>query len=214
MSLESNIYVVRHGSIENPHDVVYGSLPFPLSELGRNQVKDLSDILKGRDVSFCSIYTSPYLRTRETSQILQEQLLIPTVNITDDLRDIEVGNLEGKPLQILRDVDFDPDKISALGYDIESKSSIIKRLSQGLSLILSENEGKNVIVVSHGDSTRLALYSQEYPNQIPNFDIRDEKYLAPAEAVILKYRDGAFLGFEFIRREITNENNVRRTESA
>ena len=42
----TKIYLIRHGSVENPDDISYGRLPVPLSETGRQQVKKLCQTLK------------------------------------------------------------------------------------------------------------------------------------------------------------------------
>jgi len=76
--------LIRHGeSAANADTSVYEDIPnevIPLTELGRNQAGELADdllteIMKAQvDVKDVKIYSSPYLRAKETSEIILERL--------------------------------------------------------------------------------------------------------------------------------------------
>lgn len=77
-----NIYLVRHGqSMANVDKAIHADKPdhaIPLSALGRQQATAagvaLRDIIQGDAHTRTRIWTSPYLRTRDTADLLQAQL--------------------------------------------------------------------------------------------------------------------------------------------
>src|SRR5947209_20583375 len=69
----TDIYVVRHAHVHNPHDILYGRLPrFRLSELGLEQARKVADFLSGRNIE--AIYSSPLLRARQTAEMIAQSL--------------------------------------------------------------------------------------------------------------------------------------------
>ena len=93
------VFLVRHGKVENPSDFNYGDLEgFPLSEEGRDQIKNLAVALKDSENNFCKIIASPLQRTQETAEILS--LALNTEVIFDvRLKEWDMGDWMGKPLK-------------------------------------------------------------------------------------------------------------------
>jgi broad specificity phosphatase PhoE len=61
------VHLVRHGEVENPRGVLYGTLPgFHLSAEGRVMAKAAADFLAGRDVTV--LRSSPLERALETAE--------------------------------------------------------------------------------------------------------------------------------------------------
>lgn len=216
MQKETRIYLIRHGAVENPDDIVYSRLPIPLSEEGKRHMVDLCTILKSQGVKFDAVYSSPVERARQSVQILQEQLEVEKLELTDDLSDVDVGRLEGAPMQIVRDAEYSEESLREMGYEIETKKAIMKRISRIIAEVAARHQGETVAMVSHGDVTRLGLWSCEFPEKAPPRDLRDDDYLAVAEAVVLRFEGQRYLGREFIRREqstTVETDNIRRTEA-
>lgn len=212
----TRIYLIRHGAVENPDDISYGRLPISLSERGREEILDLCRVLKSQGVKFDVIYTSPVERARQSAQIIQDQFGVEKLEVSDELTDVDVGDLEGKPMQILRDSKYSEENLQEMGFKIEPKSAIIARVSSLIEEVLAKHQGETVAMVSHGDVTRLALWCQEHPERVPPKILRDEDYLAVAEAVVLKFSGDRYLGHEFVRREQQRPietDNIRRTEA-
>lgn len=90
------LYFVRHGeSVANQgHILSNRSLPHPLTPGGREQVQVLAQTLVGRP--FARIYTSPVPRALETANLLAKQLGSSLPIVTDALREIDMGELEGR----------------------------------------------------------------------------------------------------------------------
>ena len=139
-----------------------------------------------------------------------------TLEISDDLTDVGIGELEGAPMQILRDAKYSEESLRDMGYEIETKRAIVKRVSRIISEVIEKHPGETVALVSHGDITRLGLWSCEFPEKASPRDLRDTKYLTVAEAVVLRFDGDRFIGHEFIRREKQGQiesDNIRRTEA-
>jgi broad specificity phosphatase PhoE len=89
------IYFVRHGQSEaNALRVISNrGWVHPLTELGRQQARELADRLDGRNL--LAIYTSPLRRAVETSEILSASLGL-AYQVSDGLREYDCGVLEGR----------------------------------------------------------------------------------------------------------------------
>lgn len=212
----ATVYLVRHGSVENPDDVSYGRGPAPLSEKGRKEMEDLCRLLQARKVVFDVIISSPVVRALQSAEILKDQLGIARLGVREELNDVGIGKLEGAPMQIIRDANYEEEGLAALGFKIEPKRDILQRAAKLIDEVVAGPEGRNVVLVSHGDILRIALWSQEFPERVLSRVLRDEDYLAPGEAVILRFDRGNYVGKEFIRGEGSNQvekDHIRRTEA-
>ena len=65
------VHLVRHGEVDNPHHVVYGSLPgFGLNERGRAQARAVGGRLASHPIR--AVIASPLTRAAETAQTVAE----------------------------------------------------------------------------------------------------------------------------------------------
>jgi broad specificity phosphatase PhoE len=72
------VHLVRHGEVENPRGVLYGTIPgFHLSADGRVMAKAAADFLAGRDVTV--LRSSPLERALETAEPLAAQFGLDVV---------------------------------------------------------------------------------------------------------------------------------------
>ena len=90
------VYLVRHGSVENPKGVVYRREDgFPLSELGLAEAREAADFLIGKGVQI--IFHSPLQRCVQTVSVIQSALNVvavesPEINEwgeNESLRDVQ-----------------------------------------------------------------------------------------------------------------------------
>ncbi len=85
------IHLMRHGLVENPHDIRYGQLPgYQLSERGRAQAAAAAAHLRGFHVPIARIVASPLERAVETATIVQRALGLPAIETDERL--IEPAN--------------------------------------------------------------------------------------------------------------------------
>ncbi len=93
-------FILRHGeSTKNIQDIVSSNPEgSDLTERGREEVRAAARAMRKEGVT--RLYASPLVRTRETALCLARELCIPEAEIVfdDRLREIDFGELEGKPL--------------------------------------------------------------------------------------------------------------------
>ncbi len=89
-------WFLRHGETDyNAKGLSQGALDISLNETGRAQAKAAAPLLAGKGI--VAILSSPMIRTRETTEIVNETLRLP-VTFEPDLREVIFGGMEGKPL--------------------------------------------------------------------------------------------------------------------
>lgn len=74
-----NIYILRHGEAANKEDYKEDSLR-PLTKDGKEIVKLVAKAIKSMQISFDVILASPYLRTRQTAEIVANTLQLSQSN--------------------------------------------------------------------------------------------------------------------------------------
>lgn len=85
----SNVYVIRHGEVENPKKILYGRQPgWRLSERGQAMAQTLGDWSKTIDLG--ALHVSPLQRAQETARPISALHSMP---ITTDDKLIEASNL-------------------------------------------------------------------------------------------------------------------------
>lgn len=151
----TTIYLVRHGEYANPEYVFPGRLPgFPLTPNGRKQVEALTPYFRTKPIA--ALYSSPLLRTRETAEILGQAVDLP-VRFDDRLLEV-VTKAEGVPMSLF-------DKTNGeLSYTpeyrqkgAESIGELADRVAGCIEETRQKYEGKEVLMVTHGDPMRYAV---------------------------------------------------------
>lgn len=147
------VWVIRHGESETNRDGLWtGWLDVQLTEKGREDATKAGKILAG--TSFDKIYTSDLRRAKNTAEIA-----IPgcQYEVTPLLREINVGNIAGKPLSIVRDENNQPR--NADGYAVfggESYAEFDLRVS-GFMKGLESLDCENVALFAHGGWLRSSM---------------------------------------------------------
>lgn len=135
---------VRHGKSQANLDGVIGAPDSPLSKEGMAQARRLGRDLKKR--GFTIIMTSPYVRARETAEIIAKQMRFDgELQVVDDLRERGFGQLVNRP----------KDHETAWYYtidgesDVEPRGMLIARAEAALDKIKKLAATENVLVVGH-----------------------------------------------------------------
>ena len=94
------LYFVRHGETDwNVKKKIQGKTDVPLNENGKQQAKELADMLLDRKkegtLQVVRAYTSPQLRAAQTAQEAAIALDIPCI-AADGLREMDMGDWEGR----------------------------------------------------------------------------------------------------------------------
>lgn len=183
---------VRHGESEhNIRNIVSSDEKddFHLTQKGKDQVDELAKILSNKDVN--AIYSSPFIRTKETAELLAQKLGMSEESIVFDnrIREYNFGEFQGTPFD-----DFlahEAEHIHA--YDIaipggESYLDSKKRFGDFLYDIDSKYSDATIVVVTHGIGLEVAPAIIEGANLARSKEIIDTAEFLP----------GSFYEFDFI----------------
>ena len=167
----NNYFVMRHGQAHSNLGHVWDCIGDPTNHLtdeGRNQVARSAELVK--DMNIDVIIASPYLRTRETMEIVAKTIGFDLEKVIFDERISEwaVGpEFQGKVIQNY----FDSRNSAENRYTFqapggESYAQVINRAGDFLYDIEKKYEGKNILLVSHNATARaLSLVSEGFTYQ-------------------------------------------------
>lgn len=153
MSKPTRITLVRHGEVHNPKAVYYGRLPrFGLSAHGR----DLA-AAAGRQLRYArpvALYSSPLLRARETTAIINAQGLGLPVSISRLLWEVH-SPFDGQTHESL--ADKRGDFYTTAGHGYEQPADVLKRMLRFFARMRDRYPGRHVVAVTHGDPIAFAI---------------------------------------------------------
>ncbi len=146
--MQTVIYLVRHGAYENPQEILHLRSPgFPLSAEGKLQAEKLKNILADKPIT--TIFSSPLTRAQQTAQVIASAHGLP---VTIDERLIDVRSpLQGKPLSYAQKFEFNFYRHDFIVAGGERLSEVFARMDSFIGEKIRENQGKRLVVVSHGD---------------------------------------------------------------
>lgn len=147
------LYLVRHGQTEwNVQKRMQGWADSALTEHGVNNAIALGKKLES--IEFVAAYTSTSERTIETARLIIDKRNL-AININEDLREINLGEWEGKTLEEIKD--FYPNQHKhfwenpALYEPVggETFEQLNKRAIKVLNYIISKHNNGNILVITH-----------------------------------------------------------------
>ncbi|OJG35996.1 hypothetical protein RV00_GL002140 [Enterococcus devriesei] len=152
-------YFVRHGKTEINAAGRFngGSVDSPLIPEGVQATKKIGEYL--REVSFDVALSSPQMRAQTTTKlILQENLQPPELRIVEDLRELRIGDWDGKRITEIKERFPEqfrlyreaPDQFDAKLFHGESYAELITRSRRVLEETAKAYPNEKVLVVSHG----------------------------------------------------------------
>ncbi len=158
-----NIFL-RHGEVQNPKDILYYNIPgYELSQKGIKQAKHVAEKLK-KDFKIEKIISSPLLRARQTSHIVNE-VLKKKITISEEIT--EWGGIKNwignTSFEVKQSKEFeiyinDPTKLNTDENFFDTYNRVNK---------LFENN-ENVLFVTHQDTIRSFMF---YKLKLDNFNI-------------------------------------------
>ncbi|KKR36320.1 MAG: Isoleucine-tRNA ligase, partial [Candidatus Yanofskybacteria bacterium GW2011_GWE1_40_10] len=185
-------YILRHGLSERQEQtkMIIGCHlehdKYPLTEEGRGMVKKSARELKdlgGVDY----IFSSPFLRTKETAEIVSKELGVDVV-IDERLREIEWGmQTEGKSIS-----EFPGDwgnDFNKKHYDGESWNDERERIASFMKEADAKYKNKKILIVSHGDPLRMIRAAAEGIGENEIYDRGEEMEPRWAELIKLDWRN-------------------------
>jgi isoleucyl-tRNA synthetase len=151
----NTFYLMRHGEADaNTGDWIAseekkGSTISKLTKKGKEQVAVAAKKLQKEHIDI--ILHSPFHRTKETASIIGKEL---GVKITEDKRLVElhVGEFAGKKISDYHAFfENDMERFTKAPEKAETLAQVRERMYQALRDINAQHEGKNILIVSHGD---------------------------------------------------------------
>lgn len=170
------MYLIRHGKVDNPQGIFY-TADFPLGEQGTRQAQALAADIKDAGCDPTKIVSSPYVRTRETAEIISLALGGRSVETDDRLVEWQVGAWFGTSLETFRaNAGYGREPFALLLKDVEQFEQASARVIAALHDILaSVPERGCAIIVGHREpmvSAILALQGKTDWSDIPKLDFR------------------------------------------
>lgn len=158
--MNTTIYFIRHGEVENPLQLLYSQIrDIHLNESGAKQIEIISQkmLLEGANPEV--IYSSPAVRTRETANILSKTFPKSKIIFREELLETNSTRFAGRPLAWARALKnpYLKEYQIQYGYEIEEDKLVAKRMMSVVIDALAQYDGKCVFIVSHGDPIAFAI---------------------------------------------------------
>jgi broad specificity phosphatase PhoE len=149
--MPARIILARHGETDwNRERRWQGHSDRPLNDTGREQAEALAADLA--DEPIAAVYSSDLVRAHETARIVAERLGLDVVTVPG-LRERRFGSWEG-----LQDVEVERLFPGVKGApDAEPREEMARRVLESLERIADSNDGRTVLVISHGGPIRAVL---------------------------------------------------------
>lgn len=146
------LILIRHGESEGNRARVFTHSPHvPITDTGRVQVQAAA-VWVGARYRPARVVSSPFLRARQSADILGATLAVP-VAVEDDLRERSYGSLAGRPYGTIRELpDYDPERywLWCPPGGGETLVDVAARAGAALDRIVRTAPHDDVVVVSHG----------------------------------------------------------------
>lgn len=159
--VEKNIYLLRHGQIENPDKKkrFIGQVDVPLSEEGKINYESLSNFFLNKQIK--EVYSSDLKRSRESAQIIASKLNLK-VNEINIFREVSMGLWDGKTFEEIKN--SYPEAFASRANDIynfkppfgESFLEVENRVLPVFLELAKKSQG-DVIIVGHAGLNRVLI---------------------------------------------------------
>ena len=145
------IYVIRHGQTDwNLKKVIMGSKDIPLNEEGIRQANATKELLNGVDIDL--IITSPLLRARQTTEIINDKNV--EVIVDPRIRERCLGDLEGKDYSNYPDDIWDIN-VNTSEHNVETMEEFKARIFEFIEEVLDKYKDRNILISAHGGVSAL-----------------------------------------------------------
>ncbi|MCY4146220.1 MAG: histidine phosphatase family protein [Chloroflexi bacterium] len=147
MKLKTTLYLLRHGEVHNPENILYGRLPgYRLSAAGKAQARAAGEWLA--DKAVCAIYCSPMQRAQETAAIIANYVSGSMPTIDPRINEVHTPHA-GQPTAELAKGGWDLYTGNQPPY--ETPQVVLERVLDFFDLVRKRHAGKTAAAVGHGD---------------------------------------------------------------
>ena len=183
---------IRHGLSSNNYSGRFtGQIDTPLHEIGNIQAQDVMRYLVNSNYNIDAVYSSSSSRAYNTVLPTATALSLP-IKTMDELMEIDVGNWGGRTFEELSKAYPEAyrlfrENVGLARYgDGESTEEAQARIIRAVEKIASENDGKTVLIATHGGVLR-ALYCAW--SDIPLSELKDVKIVPNASLSVANYEN-------------------------
>ena len=174
--LHNTYFVMRHGQSLANHEELIISTPergvegYGLTKEGEEQVRVSAEQAKSEGVlgTTAIFVSSDFARAKETAEIASRVLGALEPTITPLLRERNFGQFEGTHNSNYEKAwEVDAVKASHEGTGIEEVRDVRTRALKLISELEEKYQGKNIVLVSHGDTLQILLtaFAQREPHE-------------------------------------------------
>lgn len=164
------LYLIRHGeSLGNLQGKIQGTMDFPLSELGKQQVDLISSYCE--NINLDSLYSSDLERAHATATAIGESTGLP-VQAWDQIREVHLGPLQGLSRAEIKEQYPETVKNSIITSGIEGTETIDEltlRCKTVLEQLQEQHSSDSVALVSHGGFISIFLMYVLVGEKWPDF---------------------------------------------
>ncbi|MFZ2522132.1 MAG: class I tRNA ligase family protein [Minisyncoccia bacterium] len=191
-SNKNHFIILRHGQAEsNLSGVVSAKVEdsIHLTERGKKEIAEISE--KFSNINIGAIYSSPFLRTKESAEIIANKIGLESEKIIFDERIAEYGfgDFQGKKFQDF--LDYEEKYMKEYETPVPNGESYLdskKRFGEFLYDIDSKHKNQTILVVTHG------IGHEVLEAVIEGADSKRSKYLIDNS----NYDTGSLLEFDFV----------------
>lgn len=178
--LKNTYYLIRHGecllNLTNVNDS-QGNPDNVLTSKGREQVESCGMNLAREDTLFEKIVSSPFVRAKESAELLSKYIKLNDIQIlyTDLLKEMNHGSeQEGKVIQKIH-AEITPQDLHVPHGDGESYWDVRDRMKLLINQFEELHEEKNLILLTHGTPVWM-FYSAVYDlTEVQTLEFRAER---------------------------------------
>ena len=136
-----DLYLLRHGlAVEFGVDGFTRDAERPLTDKGKTKLRKIAAAMKTLELEFALILSSPYVRARQTAEIIAEELHIrKRIELSDTLTP---GGDQKKLIELLNRFTPEPEHVLLVGHE--------PHLSEFISLLVSGRRGFSVTMKKAG----------------------------------------------------------------
>jgi isoleucyl-tRNA synthetase len=177
-------FIARHGRAQNNEMGILSGVAgteHHLTEDGKNAVQKSAEEFKEK---IDLIFTSPFLRTKETAEIIRRTLGLSAEAVKEDQRigEMNFGSFEGKTIDEYHEAyPNTPESFDKHPSGGENEHDVKLRVGDFLYSLEKEYANKNILIVSHGDPLWMAKAVAAGANTPKMVWIAEEDYPKYAE---------------------------------
>jgi len=187
----ATIYLARHGQDhDNAAGILNGHRNTPLTAIGADQARQLSQKIKEAGIQFGTVYSSPLQRAFETAKTITQTLKLDPPEKLDLLIERDFGIMSGNLAKEIETL-CAPDilKTETITYFLspegaETFPQLIERARNLLNILRNDHPEETLLLVTHGDIGKMlyaAFYHLEWQEVLSSFHFGNSELLLLAE---------------------------------